>query len=143
MLVIFFNTIPSASLAELFYEEKTDYNVPVELRMAQDAAKSQRQFTDTYLDPWIKDTFGYESSRTKIKSIAANVDFGNGRDVQRAYQAIQAIDPQEARDWIKSMRPFLKKSGSCPCPYNIASDGSICGERSAYSRSGGYEPLCY
>jgi hypothetical protein len=34
-------------------------------------------------------------------------------------------------------------SGSCPCPYNAARNGSRCGGRSAYSRPGGYSPLCY
>ena len=34
-------------------------------------------------------------------------------------------------------------SGNCPCPYNTASNGSRCGKRSAYSRAGGYTPLCY
>jgi len=34
-------------------------------------------------------------------------------------------------------------SGNCPCPYNRASNGSRCGKRSAYSRPGGYSPLCY
>ena len=33
--------------------------------------------------------------------------------------------------------------GSCPCPYSIASDGSICGDRSAWSKPGGYKPSCY
>jgi hypothetical protein len=33
--------------------------------------------------------------------------------------------------------------GTCPCPYNIARNGSSCGRRSAYSRPGGYAPLCY
>jgi len=33
--------------------------------------------------------------------------------------------------------------GNCPCPYNRASNGSRCGGRSAYSRAGGYSPLCY
>lgn len=33
--------------------------------------------------------------------------------------------------------------GNCPCPYNSASNGSRCGGRSAWSRGGGYEPLCY
>jgi len=33
--------------------------------------------------------------------------------------------------------------GNCPCPYNTASNGSSCGRRSAYSRPGGYAPLCY
>ncbi len=34
-------------------------------------------------------------------------------------------------------------SGSCPCPYNRARNGSRCGKRSAYSKPGGAEPLCY
>ena len=34
-------------------------------------------------------------------------------------------------------------SGSCPCPYNTARNGSRCGARSAYSRPGGAAPLCY
>lgn len=33
--------------------------------------------------------------------------------------------------------------GNCPCPYSVARNGSRCGGRSAYSRSGGYAPLCY
>jgi hypothetical protein len=34
-------------------------------------------------------------------------------------------------------------SGNCPCPYNRASNGSSCGRRSAYSKPGGYAPVCY
>jgi hypothetical protein len=34
-------------------------------------------------------------------------------------------------------------SGNCPCPYNRTSNGSSCGRRSAYSRPGGYAPVCY
>ena len=34
-------------------------------------------------------------------------------------------------------------SGHCPCPYNVASNGSQCGRRSAYSKPGGYSPICY
>lgn len=33
--------------------------------------------------------------------------------------------------------------GNCPCPYNIMRNGRSCGGRSAYSRPGGYSPLCY
>jgi hypothetical protein len=33
--------------------------------------------------------------------------------------------------------------GSCACPYSRASNGSKCGKRSAWSKPGGYEPLCY
>ncbi|MCU1788431.1 hypothetical protein CUU54_06085 [Pectobacterium polaris] len=34
-------------------------------------------------------------------------------------------------------------SGNCPCPYNSARNGSKCGKRSAWSRAGGYSPICY
>nr|WP_264626090.1 hypothetical protein [Candidatus Symbiopectobacterium sp. NZEC135] len=34
-------------------------------------------------------------------------------------------------------------SGNCPCPYNSARNGSSCGKRSAWSRAGGYSPICY
>lgn len=33
--------------------------------------------------------------------------------------------------------------GNCPCPYNSARNGSRCGGRSAWSRAGGYAPMCY
>jgi hypothetical protein len=33
--------------------------------------------------------------------------------------------------------------GNCPCPYNRAANGSRCGKRSAWSRAGGYTPICY
>jgi hypothetical protein len=33
--------------------------------------------------------------------------------------------------------------GNCPCPYNVTRNGSSCGRRSAYSKPGGYDPLCY
>jgi hypothetical protein len=33
--------------------------------------------------------------------------------------------------------------GNCPCPYNLARNGSRCGRRSAHSKAGGYQPLCY
>lgn len=33
--------------------------------------------------------------------------------------------------------------GRCPCPYNAARNGSACGGRSAWSRQGGYAPLCF
>ena len=33
--------------------------------------------------------------------------------------------------------------GTCACPYNVDRAGHRCGRRSAYSRPGGYAPLCY
>jgi len=34
-------------------------------------------------------------------------------------------------------------SGKCPCPFNTMSNGRACGGRSAYSRAGGAQVLCY
>lgn len=33
--------------------------------------------------------------------------------------------------------------GNCPCPDNLDRAGRRCGKRSAYSKPGGYAPLCY
>lgn len=33
--------------------------------------------------------------------------------------------------------------GVCACPYSTMRNGRRCGRRSAYSRPGGYAPLCY
>ena len=33
--------------------------------------------------------------------------------------------------------------GNCSCPYNSARNGRSCGKRSAWSRAGGYSPICY
>ena len=33
--------------------------------------------------------------------------------------------------------------GKCACPYQIMSNGKRCGKFSAYSKPGGYDPLCY
>ena len=38
--------------------------------------------------------------------------------------------------------PSNSYSGVCACPYDTASDGSRCGARSAWSRSGGASPKC-
>ena len=48
----------------------------------------------------------------------------------------------------KSPEQMIKESienypGKCPCPYSIMSNGKRCGKRSAYSKPGGYETLCY
>lgn len=47
------------------------------------------------------------------------------------------IKQQIIRDSIASY------PGNCPCPYNVARNGSSCGARSAYSKPGGYDPICY
>jgi len=59
-------------------------------------------------------------------------------------QAVQADSLSDAQ--IRAMmiqESIAAYPGRCPCPYNLASNGSQCGGRSAWSKAGGYAPLCY
>jgi hypothetical protein len=33
--------------------------------------------------------------------------------------------------------------GNCPCPHSVDRAGRACGARSAWSKGGGYSPICY
>jgi hypothetical protein len=59
--------------------------------------------------------------------------FGFAQTPQTDAQVRQTIIKQSISEY----------SGTCPCPYNKAKNGSSCGGRSAYSRRGGGTPLCY
>ncbi|MFN1835134.1 hypothetical protein AB2B38_007730, partial [Balneola sp. MJW-20] len=52
-----------------------------------------------------------------------------------------ATDEEIARLIIR--QSISSYSGNCPCPYNADRAGRRCGGRSAYSRAGGYSPICY
>jgi hypothetical protein len=43
----------------------------------------------------------------------------------------------------ESVAAYMGAKGNCPCPYNLARNGSVCGKRSAWNRPGGEEPLCF
>lgn len=53
----------------------------------------------------------------------------------------QLSDQQVKRKIIQES--IASYPGNCPCPYNSARNGSRCGGRSAWSRPGGYSPICY
>ena len=54
----------------------------------------------------------------------------------------QTLSDKEIRENL-IQKSIVNYPGNCPCPYNTARNGSQCGGRSAWSRSGGYAPLCY
>ncbi len=54
----------------------------------------------------------------------------------------QKLSDQEIRRLLIE-RAIANYPGNCPCPYNSARNGSRCGGRSAWSKKGGYAPLCY
>ncbi|EOA4851904.1 hypothetical protein ACIUW4_003111 [Escherichia coli] len=57
------------------------------------------------------------------------------------YAAIGKSDAQIKKEIIKES--IESYPGNCACPYNHARNGSRCGGRSAYSRNGGYDVVCY
>lgn len=59
-----------------------------------------------------------------------------------SYAENAGLSDSEIRN-ILIQRSVSSYPGNCPCPYNHASNGSRCGKRSAWSRAGGYSPLCY
>ena len=64
---------------------------------------------------------------------------GAGHDLASA--AARLSDSQIKQRMISES--IASYPGNCPCPYNSARNGSSCGGRSAWSRGGGYAPLCY
>lgn len=75
--------------------------------------------------------------------------FGNFAIAAVAVLALGA--PADARSRLSDSQikqRIIKQSiaeypGACACPYNSARNGSSCGGRSAWSRGGGYAPMCY
>lgn len=56
-------------------------------------------------------------------------------------QAQQLTDDQVREAIIQ--QSIASYPGNCPCPYNRAANGSKCGKRSAWSKPGGYDPICF
>ena len=56
-------------------------------------------------------------------------------------EAAQAREQTVKRQIIEES--IASYPGRCPCPYNVTRNGSACGGRSAWSRQGGYAPICY
>jgi len=76
------------------------------------------------------------AARISVAAVAAAAYLGSAYGDQ-----LPKTDAQVKQQIIKeSMASY---PGRCPCPYNLAKNGSQCGGRSAWSRAGGYSPICY
>lgn len=79
----------------------------------------------------------YHCHGQKPKTRYEPVQPANSLVTTPTYQSDSEITKLIIAESIKEYR------GNCPCPYNTASNGSRCGARSAYSRPGGFDPICY
>src|SRR5438445_12392306 len=59
--------------------------------------------------------------------------------------ALAAPSDEQIKETLvqQSVTGYLSSVGNCPCPYNRDKAGRMCGKRSAWSKGGGYSPLCY
>lgn len=73
----------------------------------------------------------------------------NAPDVaQIAVPKTRAVAAPSSREIQAAMDEIIRQSiasypGSCPCPFNTDRAGRRCGGRSAWSKPGGYSPICY
>lgn len=64
--------------------------------------------------------------------------------VAAAFAAAPAIAQTDAQVRQRIIQQSIAAyPGPCPCPYSVMRNGRSCGGRSAYSRPGGYAPICY
>jgi hypothetical protein len=73
---------------------------------------------------------------------------GPGGLVVGALVAALAFSAAAAQSDAQVKQQIIRQSltsypGPCPCPYSVMRNGRSCGGRSAYSRPGGYAPICY
>jgi len=62
--------------------------------------------------------------------------------VSPAFAKGEGKSDNEIRD-IMIAQSIAAYDGVCPCPYSIMRSGKPCNSRSAWSKPGGAEPLCY
>lgn len=79
------------------------------------------------------------ASPPKVVSASVSAPIGNTVGVQ---SDAAATSKQEIAQKIIAAS-ITNYPGSCPCPYNTDRAGRRCGGRSAYSKPGGYAPLCF
>jgi hypothetical protein len=81
---------------------------------------------------------GLTSQAIKMRCLLFCLIFGL---VANADAKQEASDEQIRQMIIK--QSIAQYPGVCACPYSAARNGRLCGGRSAYSKPGGYSPLCY
>ncbi|BCG10316.1 hypothetical protein M2371_001365 [Buttiauxella sp. BIGb0471] len=75
-----------------------------------------------------------------------NAFFGLIMAVAMAFGMVTSVNASQNKDDIKQQiidASIEGYPGNCPCPYNSMRNGRQCGGRSAWSKEGGYSPICY
>lgn len=112
-------------------------------------AYAQSRMTAHFIDVGQADATLLEFSRGAILSDAGSRDYAHATAEQSPALMLVAQSDKTSEPSDDEIRNLMIRTsiarypGPCACPFNRASDGSRCGRRSAYSKPGGYSPLCY
>ena len=88
---------------------------------------------------WDKAAKGLETLFDKVGGFFSGPKKESKPKIPDAYYSTSSNDYKQ-KQIDESIRNY---SGSCPCPYSRATNGSLCGKRSAWSKPGGQKPKCY
>lgn len=89
----------------------------------------------------LNDSYGIASKSTGNLTSSTDGAFVVDNNDSSQEPAIQKSKKEIIRQIIRES--INSYPGSCPCPYIYTKNGSRCGKRSAYSKPGGYSPICY
>lgn len=94
---------------------------------------------------WVKAVTSFGSGWVSSKFVSIERPSVAAASKPQPSRTIAAPTNQEIREARKAIirQSIQGYSGSCPCPYNTDRAGRRCGGRSAWSRPGGYSPICY
>ena len=112
-------------------------------------AYAQSPTTAHFVDVGQADAAPLEFSRGAIPGYAGSRDHAHATAAQSSALMLVAQSDKTSEPSDDEIRNLMiqgsiaRYPGPCACPFNRASDGSRCGRRSAYSKAGGYSPLCY
>lgn len=90
-------------------ETVAEAQVPEFLMHKRSAENAARGLAETTA-PWLKDTFGYESTERKMKRIASETDLSDGKAVQDTFNQLMSINPESAKEWLLSIKPIITEN---------------------------------
>ena len=93
--------------------------------------------------PYTKAADGSQcGKRSAYSKNAADKPMCFAKDVPTAMVAAHMMSEAEIRRTLVQ-QSIAAYDGACPCPYTKTANGSECGQRSAYSKRSGSEPMCF
>lgn len=70
--------------------------------------KQVGEFKKGLFDPFIKETFGYESPESKMNTLMSNTDFSSKESIQNTFNTLMKQDPMKAAQWLKDSEAAIK-----------------------------------